>query len=391
MNLIFVTEARFFKNAKGDIYGDAAFEKTIWQRYLNIFDQIFIVARVEQNFENIEKKFISSGEKIHFIEIPYYIGPLQYVLQSAKILATIKNLVKTHLDAAFICRIPGNIGDMVIKELHKYKKKYAVEVVGDPDDVFSDKSFSHPLKKYFHKKGIINLKRNISGASSLLYVTKYTLQKKYPAPPKSFSTYASNVMLSSDRIDIKSKSLEKNKTYKILSVGSLDQMYKAPDVALEAVKIYNKKFPLVPIEFIWLGDGAYLQNLQAQCREMKLDNFQFKGQVSALEVEAEMKECDLFVLVSRTEGLPRVIIEAMATGLPIIGTNVGGIPELINENSLIEKNNPEALALKINDILSQPNTYNQLSARNLIEAEEYAPAILRTRREEFYQSIKNNS
>ena len=70
MNLIFVTEARFFKNTKGDIYGDAAFEKTIWQRYMNIFDQIFIVARVEQNFDNFDNKYISSGEKISFIEKP---------------------------------------------------------------------------------------------------------------------------------------------------------------------------------------------------------------------------------------------------------------------------------------------------------------------------------
>lgn len=390
MNLIFVTEARFFKNATGDIYGDAAFEKTIWQRYLNVFEQIYIVARVQQDFINFEKKFISSGEKIHFIEIPYYVGPLQYVLQSAKIHATIKNLVKTHFQSAFICRVPGNIGDMVIKELKRNNKSYAVEVVGDPDDVFSDESFSHPLKKYFRQKSVRNLKRNIAGASALLYVTKYTLQSKYPAPANSFSTYASNVMLSDHLGDKKPLVLRQAKTYRILSVGSLEQMYKAPDVVMEAVKIYNEKYPSIPIELTWLGDGAFLKDLKKQSEEMNLSNFHFRGQVSAEEVVGEMGKCDLFLLVSRTEGLPRVIIEAMAQGLPVIGTNVGGIPELIDESCLIEKNNADALALKMYKILSQPLTYIQMSTRNLLEAKEYNASILKARREEFYTTVKNS-
>lgn len=391
MNLVFVTEARFFKNADGEIYGDAAFEKTLWQRYLNVFEEIFIVARVQENYENIGEKYISSGENIHFIEIPYYVGPFQYLLKSFKIHTTIKNTIKTHLASAFICRVPGNIGDMVIQELKRNKKSYAVEVVGDPDDVFSDESFSHALKKYFHKKSIRNLERNISGASALLYVTKYTLQKKYPAPPGSFSTYASNVMLSSNPNNAQPKSLQENKVYNILSAGSLEQMYKSPDVAMEAVKIYNEKFPHSPIEFTWLGDGHYLQSLEAQRKEMKLDNFRFKGQVSAAQVATEMKKSDLFVLVSRTEGLPRAIVEAMATGLPVIGTKVGGIPELLPEECLIEKNNPELLALKIYHILSNPVIYTELSTINLIEAEEYKPSVLTARREEFYRTIQNQN
>lgn len=389
MNLVFVTEARFFKNAKGEIYGDAAFEKNLWQRYLNIFGQIYIVARVQQDFENIEKKFISSGEKIHFIELPYYVGPLQYVLQSAKIHATIKSLVKTHFGAAFICRIPGNISDVVIKELKKNKKGYAVEVVGDPDDVFSDESFNHPLKKYFHQKSVRNLKRNIAGASALLYVTKYTLQNKYPAPKNSFCTYASNVMLSDHLEDKKPLVLKQVKTYRILCVGSLEQMYKAPDIVMEAVKIYNENYTEMPIELTWLGDGIFLESLKTQCNEMNLRNFYFRGQVSAKEVVEEMNECDLFLLASRTEGLPRVIIEAMAQGLPVIGTNVGGIPELIEKSCLVEKNNAEALASKIYEILSHPLDYVQMSRRNLLEAEEYSASILKARREEFYRIVKN--
>ncbi|SUX48412.1 glycosyltransferase [Chryseobacterium indoltheticum] len=387
MNLVFVTEARFL-NKNGNVYGDAAFEYAIWQRYLKVFDEIFIVARVDQQDDDFNKKYKSSGDKVHFIDMPYYIGPLQYLLKYFQIHNQVKRLVKTHWNAAFICRVPGNMGDIVIKELKRKSKAYGIEVVGDPDEVFSDESFKHPLKKFFHKNTIRNLKRNISGAAAVLYVTKYTLQRKYPVFSDSFTTYASNVMLSSDFSAKEPKTLTKAKVYKVLSAGSLEQMYKAPDIALEAVKIYNSKFPEQPIEFNWLGDGIYMENLQKQCADMKLNNFHFKGQVSSKQVVDEMKKCDLFVLVSRTEGLPRVIIEAMAQGLPVIGTKVGGIPELLNEDSLIEKNNAEALALKINEILSRPDYYTKLSARNLKEACEYDASLLSSRREEFYQTLK---
>lgn len=391
MNLVFVTEARFFKNNNGEIYGDAAFEHQIWERYLNVFEKLFIVARVAQKIENDDPIYISSGPNVHFIEIPYYVGPLQYLFKSFQIHAKIKELVTTHIDNAFICRIPGNMGDMVIRELKKHSKKYGVEVVGDPDDVFSDKSFNHPLKKFFHSKTIRNLNRNVAGADAVLYVTKTTLQKKYPPPPNAFSTYASNVMLATDVSARTPRNLKTNKTFKILCAGSLEQMYKAPDVALEAVKLYNEKFPHRQISFTWLGGGTYLETLKKQCDELKLPNFHFNGQVSLDQVDKEMRESDLFVLISRTEGLPRVIIEAMAHGLPVIGTKVGGIPELLSEEVLIKKNDAAALAHKIYDLLSQPEFYTRISTRNLMEAKEYETAVLRSRREEFYQTLKTRN
>ena len=46
MRLIFATEARFVKYAEGKIYGNAAFDEKLWERYLNVFTEVFVVARV---------------------------------------------------------------------------------------------------------------------------------------------------------------------------------------------------------------------------------------------------------------------------------------------------------------------------------------------------------
>jgi glycosyltransferase involved in cell wall biosynthesis len=65
---------------------------------------------------------------------------------------------------------------------------------------------------------------------------------------------------------------------------------------------------------------------------------------------------DLFVLSSRTEGLPMVMLEAMAAGIPIVATKVGGIPDLLSsrEGMLVAPEDPRALAAAIRATLDDP-------------------------------------
>jgi len=96
----------------------------------------------------------------------------------------------------------------------------------------------------------------------------------------------------------------------------------------------------------------------------------------------------LFVLPSRTEGLPRAMIEAMARGLPCVGSAVNGIPELLPVEDMVPPNDVPALAEKIREVLTNPERMAQMSARNLDKAREYADNVLYERRTAFYQHLK---
>lgn len=121
------------------------------------------------------------------------------------------------------------------------------------------------------------------------------------------------------------------------------------------------------------------------------DRVRFEGQQPADRVADELRRADLFVLASRTEGLPRALIEAMAAGLPCIGTRVGGIPELLDDEALVAPGDAEALAARIRAFLDDAGLFERQAARNLREASIYAAPRLQRLRDGFLQTVAMNT
>jgi len=104
---------------------------------------------------------------------------------------------------------------------------------------------------------------------------------------------------------------------------------------------------------------GYADDLRQQIGKLGLENrVRFIGHQSQAELAFRMSEAAVLVLPSKSEGLPRVIIEAMATGTPVIASRVGGIPELIKDGVngfLIPPGDEQALAEKLRWVLSNPD------------------------------------
>jgi glycosyltransferase involved in cell wall biosynthesis len=118
---------------------------------------------------------------------------------------------------------------------------------------------------------------------------------------------------------------------------------KAHDVLIEAFAEIIRDFPQVRLRIA--GGGPLMLELQRQISERGLSP-QISIEGPTLEPQRFYREIDVFVLPSRSEGLPLALLEAMASGLPIIATRVGGIPEIVRSDVgwLCQPDDPHALA-----------------------------------------------
>ncbi|MBP1712751.1 MAG: glycosyltransferase, partial [Deltaproteobacteria bacterium] len=105
----------------------------------------------------------------------------------------------------------------------------------------------------------------------------------------------------------------------------------------------------------------------------------------------ELDTADLFVLASRTEGLPRAMIEAMSIGLPCIGSDVGGIPELLDKADIFPPNNIKALTEKMIEVNTEKGRLEKMGFRNMEKAKEFRREKLDKHWIQFIMLIKNET
>lgn len=113
----------------------------------------------------------------------------------------------------------------------------------------------------------------------------------------------------------------------LLSVGRLHPV-KGHDVLLRACARLVEHLPAVRVCII--GEGGFRGELEALARQLGIQSrVDLPGELDAEEVRAHMGAARCFVLPSRSEGLPLALLEAMAAGLPVVASGVGGVPEVL--------------------------------------------------------------
>lgn len=142
----------------------------------------------------------------------------------------------------------------------------------------------------------------------------------------------------------------------ILTVAVLSPI-KNIETLIDAFGRIQKEFP--DFKLVIAGDGVSRKDLQLKAYSLGLnDSVIFTGKLSPERVREVMKDCYVFVLPSLSEGFGRVFIEAMALGKSVIGSNAGGIPEIIKDGEngfLIEPKDVDALTEKIKKLILEKN------------------------------------
>lgn len=358
-----------------------------YQRYLRVFEEIRIANRVETEDIIPSKGIKIDNSRIEVIHIPKFSGPKEYAMQYFKIGKAIEGICDG-CDAAIV-RLPSTIGQRVARQVIKKKLPFAVEVVYDAEDGW--KSETNWLNRFLWKRIDREMRSTCYKADGVSCVTEHYLQRHYFSKKKdSFTSHYSTLELPLS-FYTSNKKHPGERPLVITNVANQIQFNgrKGFNEIIEAIGILKHRGIKVYAKFV----GQSYQNGVEQFIELskKLeveDQIEYMGYLTRPELDSFLSEVDLFVMPTRAEGLPRVIIEAMAKGLPAISTPVSGNPELLDEHFLVKYEDVKTLADRIEELITDKALYERTSKINFDKSLKYEASVLEKRRDEFYLKLK---
>lgn len=392
MQVTIALETRFLQTPDGAVWSTGWLDADFWQRYLEVFDRVQVMARIAEVDAPQQSGIRADGPRISFVALPYYIGPWQFAARYPLLAQRVRRACCS--SGAFILRVPGTIGTMAAQALVGLDRPFGVEVIGDPSEVFVSSGVRSLLNPVWRRRFVSALRVQCARACAVSYVSKIPLLERYPPSGNAFVTSYSSIGLRDQAFVPTPRTYSDSpRPFRLVTVGTLEQLYKGPDVLLQALADLAEHAGDLDVQLTFVGDGRYRAELSQSAGRLGLaGRVRFAGRLPPGDpVRHELDRADLFVLPSRTEGLPRAMIEAMARGLPCVGTGVGGIPELLDPAEIVPAGDTRALARAIDQLARDPKRLGRLSTANLEKARSYHADVLQPRRRAFYQAVRERT
>ncbi len=187
--------------------------------------------------------------------------------------------------------------------------------------------------------------------------------------------------------DIKLKFGKKPDDVWLVNTARLEHQ-KGNDTTLRALPLLPKN-----IHLLLVGGGSDLALLKSLAKELGVGSrVMFTGQVDRSEVTLYRKAADIFVGPSRSEGLGNAFLSAMASRLPVITTQEGGLKDFMFDGKtgwVVRKDDPEQIALAVKDILAHPEKVQEITtrARQMVQEKYTWDMIAKQMRERIFAKV----
>lgn len=163
----------------------------------------------------------------------------------------------------------------------------------------------------------------------------------------------------------------------LVSTRNLELHY-AVDTAVRAFAEVKRKYPDATLTLV--GAGSELDVLQTLVQTLGVTNVRFVGQVPPSRIPEVLGEADIFVNGSTIDNQPLSLLEAFASGIPVVSTPTGGIPEIVRDERtglLVPASDPAAMAAAILRLLERPEWALELARRARGELDRFVWPVLR--------------
>lgn len=333
--------------------------------------------------EKIKRYQKVSHPQISFKEMPEF----RKLRNIFKIYFTVKQALK---DADF-CYLRCGIASSFAGYICQQKSIPYMAILNE--DVFKN-LWNHPNKvfKLFAYPLSWMTSRMVRNADFACYVTQEYLQQRYPCRGDQCGCSDVEYLdLDESVVEKRIKKIDNLKNPIVLgSLGSVSAKLKGQDTVIRALaKLKEKGINNYTYELVGAGGPERLTKIAKSLGVS--DRVFFKGEFSHDDVLNWFDRIDIYVHPSHSEGLPRTILEAMTKAVPCICSKVGGIPELIDEDSLFEYKGNEVSTLSQLIVEMTAEKMKTEAVKNFEKSQHYNPEILEKRRREFFVNAINNT
>ena len=217
---------------------------------------------------------------------------------------------------------------------------------------------------------------------ALTLAVRKTIEDKYNIKRSTIPVIYNGIDLSSC---IEKTSYSINGEFKILHIGRFSEE-KNHIGLINAFEILHKRVSNSSLNLI--GDGPLKEKIVDYVKEKDLtDCVNFLGLQS--NVYPYLNKADVFALPSSREGMPMTLIEAMGTGLPIVASNVGGIPDMLKDgsNAILTEVNDEAIANAFIAFVESEELRKSYGRQGLIDAKAFSSQIMARDYYDYYRIV----
>jgi L-malate glycosyltransferase len=210
--------------------------------------------------------------------------------------------------------------------------------------------------------------RSVLGAASAITVPSEFLRRE-------MGPYGSNLLLMPNPLDLAAYPYRRRERAepRLVWLRAFHEIYN-PSLAPRVLAAVARDFPEATLTMIGpdRGDGS-LAKARAVASELGvLDRVHFPGQIPKAAVGERLSRADIFLNTTNVDNAPVSVLEALACGLCVVSTNVGGMRDLVRDGEdgvLVPPNDPEAMAAAVRRVLEEPGLAGKLSAQGRARAE----------------------
>ncbi len=388
-NLVFAHDNPFHRAPDGRVYSSRG--SWPWERYLAFSRHLTVVSRMTELApdEDVDRLELSSHPAVSFVGVPSLSGPLARFTHRRQARRELARAIGAA--DALVSRLPSEIGSLAVDVAGDLRKPWAVELVTCTWDALWN--YGSWQGRVYAPYSWAALKARVRRSPFVLYVTKEFLQRRYPS--RGVAVGCSDVELPPGDPRVLEERLERLRRgaagpLVLGTIAALSLRFKGIQTALEALRLARHELPPFELRILGAGDPA---PWRAEAARLGLEQeVVFAGTLPPGPAVAEwLDEVDLYLQPSFQEGLPRATLEAMSRACPALGSTAGGIPELLDRQSLHRPGDAPALAALIVRAARDADWRAAQARRNFETAQLYTQPVLDETRRAFWEAFARSA